>query len=153
MCYYNAYAGSCLPSGKEYLEYAQYEDDYEPYTESGEDDLEYDPYEYNYEIYQDDCYNLSKRRCKAAVGCSYDRYAKVCFPLGDDGDEGMDGGEDELRALEPPSADLAPATPRGWDEMKRSGGERSRGMHIVCACMFRLPSWVSSEGGFFCWCI
>ncbi|KAL3795661.1 hypothetical protein HJC23_002068 [Cyclotella cryptica] len=149
-CYYDAYDGSCLPSGQEELLYDPYEDDYAPYKEdSGEDDWEYDPDEYHDEQYQQDCYSLSKRHCKAAVGCTYDRYAKACFRLENDVDEGGDA----LQALEPPSADWAPAKPRGWDEMKHSGSTRSKGMHIACACMFPLPSWVSSEGGFFCWCI
>ncbi len=43
----------------------------------------------------------------------------------------MDEGEDKLQALEPLSADLAPATPREWAEIKRRGCERSKGMRVA----------------------
>ena len=97
----------------------------------------------------DDCYGLSKRQCNRNSACEYDKYERECIPV-DDVD--LDEGEDELRALTPPSPDLAPSTPKGWNEMKRSKSSHSAGMHWGCACLFPLPKWMGFEGGYFCWC-
>ncbi|KAL7519078.1 hypothetical protein ACHAWX_003876 [Stephanocyclus meneghinianus] len=101
----------------------------------------------------EDCYSLSKKRCKLNPECSYDRDFKEClpsseFPSDEDLDEIDEGGE--LEALEPPNPDMEP--PDGWNRMKRERAYGS-GMHKACACLVPLPAWFSWDGGFWCRCI
>eukprot|EP00804_Cyclotella_cryptica_P028219 CCRYP_014591-RD/>CCRYP_014591-RD protein AED:0.35 eAED:0.35 QI:165/1/1/1/1/1/2/297/136 len=109
----------------------------------------------------DDCYGLSKRRCKRSPGCSYDSVSGKCLPVGDvsgfpsEEDEDFEDTEvgGDLKALKPPSPNMAP--PAGWNRMKSNKNTRSSrmGMQNACACLLPLPSWFSADGGFWCWCI